>query len=90
LLRTIADTILEPVQRATGLPEGTVQGFVEGTSVGAVEAGKAPKGKKKTAYQRAYKRAFKRVSNKYKKKDGTWRKGGFKAAVREAHKVARK
>ena len=63
---------------------------MQGTTVGAVEAGKAPRGKKKTAYQRAYKKAFKRVAPKYKKKDGTWKKDGFKKAVKEAHRMARK
>ena len=90
LLVTIADTLLEPTARASGLDPAVVQGFVQGTTVGAVEAGKAPRGKKKTAYQRAYKKAFKRVAPKYKKKDGTWKKDGFKKAVKEAHRMARK
>lgn len=47
-----------------------------------------PKKKKATAYQRKYKAAFAKVKGKYKKKDGTWKKGGFKAAVRAAHKIA--
>jgi len=42
--------------------------------------------KKLTAYQRKYKKAFKTVAPKHKKKDGTWKKGGFKAAVKEAHR----
>lgn len=90
LLVTIADTLLEPTARAAGLDPAVVQGFVQGTTVGAVEAAKAPKGKKVSAYQRAYKSAFKRVSPKYKKKDGTWKKDGFKKAVKEAHRMARK
>jgi hypothetical protein len=55
-----------------------------------VDAAKAPKGKKTTAYQRAYKRSFKRVAPQYKKRNGEWKKGGFKAAVRAAHKEAKK
>ncbi len=51
----------------------------------------AKKAKRKvSAYNRKYKAAFKKVSKKYKKKDGTWKKGGFKAAVRAAHKEAKK
>ena len=46
--------------------------------------------RKTTAYQRKYKKAFKSISSKYKKKDGTWKKNGFKAAVREAHKLSKK
>jgi hypothetical protein len=90
LLVTIADTLLEVPARMTGLPPEAVQGFVQGTSVGAVDAARAPKGKKTTAYQRAYKKSFKRVAPKYKKRNGEWKKGGFKAAVRQAHKEAKK
>lgn len=47
-----------------------------------------PKRKKTTAYQRKYRAAFKKVKSKHKKKDGQWKKGGFKAAVKAAHKIA--
>lgn len=90
LLVTIADTLLEVPARAIGVDPAIVQGFVQGTTTGAVDAAKAPKGKKTTAYQRAYKRSFKRVAPKYKKRNGEWKKGGFKAAVRQAHKEAKK
>lgn len=49
-----------------------------------------PKKKKPTAYQRKYKAAFKKVAPRYKKKDGTWKKGGFKAAVKVAHGIVRR
>jgi hypothetical protein len=87
-LRTVADGLLMPVARLTGIPAPIVQGFVEGTTTGAVAAGKAKKGRKASAYNRKYKAAFKRVSSKYKLKNGKWRKDGFKRAVREAHKIA--
>jgi len=76
------------VATATGLPPAVVQGFVEGTTTGAVAAAKAPKKRKASAYNRKYKAAFKRVSSKYKLKNGKWKAGGFKRAVREAHKIA--
>jgi hypothetical protein len=44
--------------------------------------------KKITPYQRKYKAAFKKVKNDFKKKDGTWKKGGFRAAVKAAHRIA--
>ena len=87
-LRAMADALLMPVSTLTGLPPSLVQGFVEGTTTGAVEAGKAPKGKKRSAYARKYKAAFKRVAPKYKLKSGKWMKNGFRRAVREAHKIA--
>jgi len=43
---------------------------------------------KMTPYQRKYKAAFNRIKGRYKKKDGQWKKGGFKAAVKAAHKIA--
>ena len=54
------------------------------------EASPAPKKRRSSAYSRKYKTAFKKVSPKFKNKNGTWRKGGFKAAVRAAHKEAKK
>lgn len=90
-LRALADALLVPVANVTGLPEEVVQGFVEGTTTGAVAAAKQPTKKRKvSAYNRKYKAAFKRVSKKYKKKNGEWKKGGFKSAVRAAHKEAKK
>ena len=44
--------------------------------------------KKITPYQRKYRAAFNKVKGKHKKKDGTWKKGGFRAAVKAAHKIA--
>ena len=52
------------------------------------EVAKPVKKKRKSGYKRKYTTAFKRVSSKYKKKDGTWKKGGFRRAVKEAHKIA--
>lgn len=44
--------------------------------------------RKMTAYQKKYKAAFKSLAPKYKLKNGKWKKGGFKAAVKAAHKKA--
>ena len=49
----------------------------------------ATKAKKKvSAYNRKYKTAFKKVAPRYKLKSGKWKAGGFKRAVKEAHRVA--
>ena len=87
-LRAIADGLLVPTATLTGLPPELVQGFVEGTTTGAVAAAKAPPSRKRSAYARKYKAAFKRVAPKYKLKNGKWKANGFKRAVREAHKIA--
>jgi hypothetical protein len=43
-----------------------------------------------TKKRRNYAKAFKKVQNKYKLKSGKWKKDGFKRAVKEAHKLAKK
>ena len=57
---------------------------------GAAADEEPSKPKRKTAYQRRYKAAFKKVSSRYKLKSGRWKKGGFRSAVREAHKIAKR
>jgi len=49
-----------------------------------------PKKRRKSAYGRKYSAAFRRIAPTYKNKNGTWRKGGFKAAVKAAHKAVKK
>lgn len=46
--------------------------------------------RKASAYSKRYGAAFKKVSGKYKTKKGAWKKGGFKAAQKAAHKLAKK
>lgn len=42
-----------------------------------------------TAYQRKYKKAFAKVKPKHMLKNGKWKKGGFKAAVKAAHRMCK-
>jgi hypothetical protein len=52
---------------------------------------KAPKRPRKaSAYSKRYGAAFKRLQKRYKTKGGAWRKGGFKACQKAAHKAAKK
>ena len=44
----------------------------------------------RSAYSRKYKTAFKKIAPRYKLKSGKWKKGGFKAAVKAAHKAVKK
>lgn len=41
-----------------------------------------------SAYNRRYKAAFKKIAPRYKLKSGKWKAGGFRRAVKEAHKLA--
>ena len=47
------------------------------------------KRKKSTPYQRKYKKAFAKVKPKHMNKNGKWKKGGFKAAVKAAHRMCK-
>ena len=50
-----------------------------------------PKTKRKvSAYSKRYGQMFRRVAPKYKLKNGSWAKNGFKRAQKEAHKLAKK
>ena len=46
--------------------------------------------RRKSAYSRKYKKAFDKVAKDFKKKNGEWKKGGFKKAVKAAHAKAKK
>ena len=46
--------------------------------------------RRKSAYSRKYKKAFDQVSADFKKKNGEWKKNGFKAAVKAAHAKAKR
>ena len=46
--------------------------------------------RKSSAYQRRYKAAFKKIAPQYKLKSGRWKKNGFRMAVRQSHKMAKK
>ncbi len=44
--------------------------------------------RKVSAYNRKYKSAFKKIAPRYKLKSGKWKAGGFRRAVKEAHRIA--
>lgn len=51
----------------------------------------AKKAKRKaSAYSKRYAKNFKKCMDKHKKKNGQWKKGGYKRCVREAHRMSRK
>lgn len=53
-------------------------------------AAEMPKKKKSSAYQKRYKANFRKIAPKFKLKSGKWKKNGFRAAVRMAHKMSKK
>ncbi len=48
----------------------------------------APVKRKASAYSKRYSKAFDKIANDFKKKNGEWKKNGFRSAVRAAHKLA--
>ena len=57
----------------------------------AAPVSKAQKTKRKaSAYSKRYGAMFRRVAPKYKLKNGSWAKNGFKRAQKEAHRLAKK
>ena len=51
----------------------------------------SPKPKRKaSAYSKRYGAAFRKVAQKFKLKNGSWKKDGFKRAQKAAHKLARR
>jgi len=79
------------------LGEAMERGRRQGTSAFGVEqlralqASGAPKKKRRpSAYSKRYGKAFKKLAPKFKKKNGGWKKNGFKRCQAAAHKEARK
>lgn len=67
--------------------EALAEDRARGKQLGGVR--KRPK-RRPSASQKMYGRAFKRLSPKYKKKNGGWKKDGFKRCVRAAHADCRR
>ncbi len=82
---------------ATGYRDGIAAGIAQGMSMGVPAAlptvtgdesvARSPR-KKVSAYNRKYKAAFRKIAPRYKLKNGKWKAGGFKRAVKEAHRIA--
>ncbi len=92
---TGAENILQHYKDICDIVDGDVSAEViatdfenmisEGTELAAAEK----KPRKASAYSRRYGKAFKKVSMTYKKKNGEWKKNGFRSAVRAGHKLAK-
>jgi len=69
---------------------GERQGLLEGVGdVHRLLAGDKPK-RKPSAYNKMYKAEFKKAAPKFKKKNGEWKKNGFKNCVKHCHKCCKK
>ena len=59
------------------------------TSITAPTPEPVQKKRRASAASKRYGKAFKKVAPKFKLKNGSWKKNGFKLAVRAAHKLAK-
>ncbi len=55
-----------------------------------IRSNKMERKTKATAYQKRYKANFNKIAGDYKLKNGKWKKGGFKKAVKKAHAMSKK
>ena len=81
------ETIIPTGGNVKDVEEAMQSTVIDGPMDRAGEVGGRRK-KRVTAYQKKYKAAFKSIAPKYKMKNGKWKKGGFRAAVKAAHKKA--
>lgn len=94
----VLDLIEEISRRQTGANDPMIRKLLEDASLrgsGGAATGfpvpPAPKKKRRaTAYSKRYGKAFKRLAPKFKKKNGSWKKDGFKRCAAAARKVAKK
>ena len=75
---------------ARALSERACKPAVRSGAKATVETAKRSVKRVKSSYNRKYKAAFKKIAPKYKLKSGRWKKGGFRAAVKAAHKAVKK
>jgi len=80
---------LDPEAAKAG-PVAGVQSFVANpdAAIAQFNAVAPPKKRRVSSYNRKYKAAFKKVAPRYKLKSGKWKAGGFRRAVKEAHRIA--
>ena len=89
-MATVTMTMEEYLQLLNGLSSSQGDGMASSFSDGMQSPVSMPKKRKTTAYQRRYKANFKKIASRFKLKSGKWKKGGFKAAVKAAHKAVKK
>jgi len=86
----------QPIMSPADYNRGYQEGFRAGVEYASQQSSASdnpgsqttPKKRKVSAYNRKYKAAFKKIAPRYKTKNGKWASGGFKRAVKEAHRIA--
>lgn len=82
---------LDPEAAKAGAVAGA-QSFMANPAAGIAQFEQIAPAKKRrsSAYNRRYKSAFRKIAPRYKLKSGKWKAGGFRRAVKEAHKMAKR
>ena len=81
----LAGVMAEATKRARSTGTATVALTADAT----VKTVKKVK-RKASAYSKRYGAAFRKVAGRFKLKNGSWKKNGFKNAQKAAHKLAKK
>ena len=89
-MATVTMTMEEYLNLVNGLTSNAISAEPGSPGNMSNPAGGMTKKKRSTAYQRKYKANFRKIANRYKLKSGKWKKGGFKAAVKQAHKMTKR
>ena len=82
---------VEDYLRLLALAENTTRVVDNVVDSGRIAVAEVKTAKRRaSAYQRRYKAAFRAAKKRFMTNAGKWKKGGFKSAVRAAHKAAKK
>lgn len=81
--------ILEDLEKEQAQNRGQSQGLEDLINSQLREPTRKAK-KKVSSYHKKYSKEFKKIAPKYKKKNGSWKKNGFKLAAAAARKAAKK
>ena len=91
LLATGAGQMIGTATRNRALGEVLGEIAPELIESGALKVAGSKKVKRKASeYSKKFGKAFKKVQKQFKKKDGCWKKGGYRRCVVRAHKMAKK
>jgi hypothetical protein len=71
-------------------PVEALEWWIERRNSNPTPGPKLQKKRKASAYSKRYGAAFKKIASRYKKKNGSWKKNGFKSCATAARRMAKK
>lgn len=83
-------TSIDDVIRLLEAAKGTTSSSPKRTTASKAKKSSTKPKRKASAYSKRYGKAFKKLAPKYKKKNGQWKKDGFKRCAAAARRMAKK